>query len=180
MENIKKLVENGAKVNMKNLYGDSPLTISCEKENIESIKYLIEKRANTNICNSTGSSLLNILCKNNSINSLKIINYLVVEMGVDINSIDENNINPLLTLCYFNNEELLNDIIKNHKENININIQNIYKDTPLIISGYFNHGKIIENLEKEGANIALTNKYGETLNTIAKNIKLKIKKLSNI
>jgi len=180
-EKIKKLIKSGVDVNMKNEYGDTPLTILCEKMDLESVKVLINNREkiNANVNNSSVDSALNILCKKYDKNSLSIINYLV-ENGADINYSDENGITPLLTTCYFNNTTTLLHLIDFEK--LDINKKNNYEDSPLIVSTYFNNKKIMEILINENANIHLKNKDGDTFQTILKKLKKRkvvLKELNN-
>jgi len=183
-QKIKQLIENGANLNMKNEYRDSPLTILCEKVNSESleiIKNLVEKGIDINASSSTGSSALNILCRKNSEYSFPIIDYLI-KKGADIINRDENGMIPLLTACYFNNETLLLHLIKTHK--VDVNIYNNNKDSPLIISSYFNNEKIIKDLIDNNANLHFINKDGDTFRNISKKYKNKkidilLKKINN-
>jgi len=142
IEDVTNLIKKGANVNMKNKYGDTPLTIACENKNLEIIKYLVEKKAKINISNSTGNSLLNILCKIKDDNSLGIIDYVeyLINNGADMDYKDENNITPLFTACYFNKLSILKHLIETYKTDINV--QNNDHDSLLIISGYFNSRNI--------------------------------------
>ena len=170
---IKRLIKNGADVNMKNEYGDTSLTILCEKMNLDSLKLievLIKNGAKINVNNSTGSSALNILCKKCDENSLSLIDCLI-KNGADINYKDENGITPLLMTCYFNNISTFSHLIK--MERTDINIKNNYEDSPLMISSYFNNKRIIKGLINKNANIYLKNIDGDTYQTIITKLKKK-------
>ncbi|ORY49280.1 hypothetical protein LY90DRAFT_457116, partial [Neocallimastix californiae] len=149
IKEIRQLLKNNIDVNIKNEYGDSPLTIACEKRNFEIIKYLIKKGAKINVTNSTGSSPLNILCKEKSKDileiTLEIIDYLL-KKGAEINYKDENGLTPLLIACYFNNKKVLKMLLSFNEADINI--KNNYGDSPFMVSDYFCDKKIIKYLEE--------------------------------
>ena len=149
---------------MKDENGDTSLTISCEKGNLNVIKLLINRGAKTDICNSTGNSPLNIICKKESEKSLKIINYLIKHVNMNIK--DKNGNTALLIACYFRNNKIIEKLLE--KNETKINIQNVFDDTPLIISSYFKNGDIKKELKKKGADIDLKNKYGKDYKNISK------------
>jgi len=166
-EEIKKLIDDGADVNMVDENGDTPLTISCEKRDLKIIKYLIEKGAETNISNSTGNSPLNLVCRDESESSLEILDYLIENKKTDINFKDKNGNSALLVASYFRNNKVISKLIK--KVEMKVNIQNVYGDTPLIICPYFKNEKIVSELVKKKADMNIKNKYGENYVSVKSN-----------
>ncbi len=57
---LKKLIESGADINLKNIHNNTPLHIACSKNMIEICKILIESKADINATNANGDSPLDI------------------------------------------------------------------------------------------------------------------------
>ena len=109
---------------------------------------------------------MNLVCKTESEKSLEIINYLIKNTKIDINSKDKNGNTPLLMACYFRNNEIILKLLENGADP---NKQNIFGNTPLIISYYFKNEKVIQELIKKGADKSIQNKYGNNYLSIAQN-----------
>ncbi len=76
---------------------------------------------------------------------------------------NKNNFNPLLFKLIANNQkDKLNLVLKNNKENLDINIQDKDGDTPLHIAVFLCNLDIIKILINYGASIKIKDKWGQT------------------
>lgn len=189
-----------ANINIKNNKGETALILACMNKNELLVKYLMEYGDNTYFYEDNGLSplfndkyaisnkkiellkyLIKIICKikfqdkfQNSIDILAYIN----RKGFNICCEYENKITSLHIACYFNNDIIVSFLIQN---NLNIDSQNIYGNSPVTIACYFNNFSIIQSLVEKKANIYLENNNGEMPLTIAEKIgNKKIKKYLNI
>lgn len=64
LEDCKKLLKDGAKVNATSKSGKSPLYIACSKGYIDIMRYLLEQGADPNIATKVGKTALHAACKN--------------------------------------------------------------------------------------------------------------------
>lgn len=74
---LRKLIESGADVNIKNNYKNTPLHIACSKNLVEICEILIESRASLNCINGNGDTPLDIATHWNHYH----IKFLLIENG---------------------------------------------------------------------------------------------------
>ncbi|XP_065836858.1 serine/threonine-protein phosphatase 6 regulatory ankyrin repeat subunit B-like [Oscarella lobularis] len=103
---VKWLVEHNADINNSDMFEDiTPFLLACGSSIDRSLKahYLCEKGADCGASDWDGESALfyavrQSQCKDDMKDFLQ---YLVIEKGNDINSVNENGMTPLLYACYF-------------------------------------------------------------------------------
>jgi ankyrin repeat protein/uncharacterized caspase-like protein len=88
---VNYLLDQGADVNHKNLWGENPIYSSIRMNNIEIIKTLIKNGGNVNAKNNHGESPLHIAV---SIGNIEVIDYLIAQ-GADPNAKDSVKSTPL-------------------------------------------------------------------------------------
>ncbi|XP_046637442.1 putative ankyrin repeat protein RF_0381 [Daphnia pulicaria] len=140
VEEIEKLIQEGADVNAKDEKGLTPLLRLAQSEKIsenliEIFSLLIKLGANVNSLDSNGENVLFLWCKNREQHQnksfLAIIN-LFVENGIDINCKNIYGNNALTILCIFYKNDNLIDITQLFIENgIDVNCKAIYGDNVL-------------------------------------------------
>jgi len=80
---IQYLMEHGADINFKNIYGDTPLMVACKNNNNKMlIEYLVEHEADINKGNNNGATPLFTSCFNGHENMVKYL----VEHGANCKS----------------------------------------------------------------------------------------------
>lgn len=175
---IKVLIEAGARVNVYNKNGVTPLYFMCTKiypsnttENI--IKLLLEAGAYVNIyVHGYNDNPLMRICQNQNLvlspNTISIIE-LLIKAGIDVNFRNYQGQTILWYLCDYDslkNEEIIKEIIKILIDSkIDLNITDKYGMTILMrfcTFCDFRHNNIIKLLIENGANTNICNEYGMT------------------
>ncbi|ORY20255.1 ankyrin [Neocallimastix californiae] len=136
IEEVKNLITRGAKTNISNSTGNSPLNILCKLKSdnsLEIIEYLIENGADINYKDKNDMSLILTACY---FNKLSIIKYLITNNKADINTKNNNNDTLLIISVYFNNEKIIKYLIENkadfHLKNKNgYNVRTIVRNLKL-------------------------------------------------
>jgi len=144
---VKILVENGAKLNLKNIHGYTALIRACINNHPEVIKYLIYNDADVNICDNDGDSPLILASK---LGNEEIIRMLINKKA-NIHHLNKKNQNCLLVSSFYyymtyafflillgvdpeikDNYYKKNsyDLVANHRDQININ--SFHEDRPRI------------------------------------------------
>ena len=179
------LIKNGADVNQKDLFANTPLLISVKtsKPDINTIKLLLENGADPNLVNARNESPLLV------INDIDIVK-LLIKYEADVNAQDDNGSTPLF---YAENAKIAQILIKNGADiniknkfdkpllfhaiykkreaivkllienGVDVNLQDKHGYTPLSGAVNLENLEIIKLLIKEGANVNFKDKYGQTL-----------------
>lgn len=119
LEIIEYLVENGAKIDVKN--SESPLIFACMNNNYDIVKYLLEAGANINATEfksllSHAKNALFFACDNNNLKMVK----LLIKYKINMNfKFEYKVLHPLHIACVYNNYKIVKLLIQN-----NINLYN--------------------------------------------------------
>ena len=135
-------------VEMRNKNGVSPLAAACHINNIEMVKNLLENGANPDSVSKLGGSpLLNAIGSG----SLEIVKELMkANADFNIKDIDNNTVFHVLPLC--KNNELIDYVVENIKSKVDVNSENIFGTTPILLMSLVAHKKGLEFLLDNGAN----------------------------
>ncbi|KAL6631929.1 ankyrin [Neocallimastix sp. 'constans'] len=156
IDEVKKLINKGMKINKRNRYGDTPLIIACKKNNIELVKCLLKsKKIKIDKKSIYGISPLMVACyfKNKS-----LVDCLITQNAkVDISD-NKNNL-PLHIGCYLGHIEIIQSLMEKNKTLSNK--INSYKDTPLTTTYKLNDNNKLVNI--------LLGKLSENDNSYSKN-----------
>jgi len=141
IDEVKKLINKGMKINKRNRYGDTPLIIACKKNNIELVKCLLKsKKIKIDKKSIYGISPLMVACyfKNKS-----LVDCLITQNAkVDISD-NKNNL-PLHIGCYLGHIEIIQSLMEKNKTLSNK--INSYKDTPLTTTYKLNDNNKLVNI----------------------------------
>jgi len=137
IQEIKKLIKEGADINAQDSCGETPLVKACN-DNIHVLaKLLIEEGADVNYrdknCNTP---LLWACCCRNKIEIVK----LLLEKGADVNASDNYGNTPLLWACYRGDQALVELLVK---EGADVRAKDSSGNTPLIIARKKKHRGLI-------------------------------------
>ena len=153
---VKILVEKGAKLNIINQKGYSPLSIACRYNNIYIINFLFEKGCDINLKNLYKETCLNIAVQFQNIDIIKIL----LKNGADVNNFDFLGLTPLHIACNFDSCNIIK-ILLNYGANPNIQTEK-FKNNALNICCLLKNIKFVKILLKFGVNINNQNTYGDT------------------
>lgn len=170
---ITLLIKYGAKINISNMLGQSPLMYACMSGNKEMVRFLISCGADVNQRDITGATpLLRTIIKE-KIKSL-VDNYkldtevdivkILLESGADIDVRDIFGANAVIDACIENKDKILRLLLKagaNPNSKIIPNKLNRYNNsTAIIVACMEGHKEIVETLIKAGADVNATDKFG--------------------
>lgn len=126
------LIHMGAKVNVANADGETPLMFAIdykeEYEGIGLVSTLIENGADVNAISKNGNTPLSIACYNGDDKVVKLL--LEKKASVNVGAKNKNEI-PILNACYSGNYECVNLLLKYGAD---INVKDSYGSTALIMS----------------------------------------------
>jgi len=131
--------ENKINMNVKDINGNTPLTLSYELKRLDIFNYLV-KFLDVNQTDSEGKSVLFYAIDKNDIENVKKL----INIGANINLKDNSNNSIIDNAINVGNVEILNLLLQ--KNNIALNIVNSNNETPII--SLLNSNKFKEN-EKE-------------------------------
>ena len=161
IDEVKKLVEEGADVNMKGREGRTPMRWAVDAGHKEIVELLIRNGANVNVPDDYGAMLLYITGtkpKAETAKYLEIAGILIVN-GADVNA-NKNRANrtPLHACARYGREEIAELLIANGAI---VDAKDIHGKTPLLLAASV-HKEVSELLVKSGADIAAKDKDGQT------------------
>ncbi len=142
---VKRLIEDGADVNTKDIGGDTPLRIAAAKGHEEVVNLLIEKGAT--IANLHIASYMGNLEKAEAF----------INDGADINSTDGHGYAPLHYAAQNGQKEAAELLIA---KGANVNVKNWSGETPLYIAASKGHKEVAELLIAKGADVDSKNNSG--------------------
>lgn len=169
------LIKKGASVDAKNSQGSwSPLTIvsdTYKPNKVEMIKLLIKHGANVNLKNSDGKTpLLNLLGygytnePGKKEKEMELVDYrsfrVLIENGADIFTEDSEKRNALSLASMGDNTLIARYVINERK--LDINKQDSYGQTPLVLACEYNSTETAQLLIKSGADKNIKDSSGKT------------------
>ncbi|KAJ5067021.1 ankyrin repeat ph and sec7 domain containing protein secg-related [Anaeramoeba ignava] len=147
IKNIKKLIENGIDVNLKDENEETPLHFACKntnKNSLQIIKLLIEKGADINAKTQTYKQTpLHLICQNKNVNIFEIVKFLI-EKGADINAKNFFEETPLHLICQNKNANVFEIAKFLIEKGADINARNKNEDTYLHIACQFQNENLFE------------------------------------
>jgi ankyrin repeat protein len=152
---LKIFIDNGADVNVKNIYGFTPLIQACLQRDLEIVLKLIQTGVDINMKSDSGLNSLMTA----SINGNEDIVKTLIDKHADVYTINDFGYTPLMFAVENNNEKVV-ELLLPFSENINE--QNDDKYTALMFACINKNKNIIKMLLNSGVNPDLKNKYGET------------------
>jgi serine/threonine protein kinase len=155
VEEVKKLLKEGAYVNAKNEFGSTPLHLAAISGHIEVVKLLIEHGAYVNAKNEFGSTPLYYATKNGHIEVVK----LLIENEADVNAEGDDGSTPLHIAARNGHIEIVKLLIEN---GANVNAKDKYGWTPLHEAAFYGHIEVARLLLEHGAEPNIKNNEGKT------------------
>ncbi len=173
LNSLKDLVENGAEINLQNIFSSTPLIYACqsirrdsnlEEKNflLEVVKYLVEKGADINIQDQWGNTALIYASERGH---LEVVKYLV-EKGADINHQNEWNRIALMWASQWGHLDIVKYLVQKGSD-INHQDEDGYTALFLLINNALNDSlidilNIVKYLVEKGADINLQTNNGST------------------
>lgn len=187
---VKKLLENGANLDVKNNSGETPLNTAIRFGSESVALFLVNSGADVNIVVPDGSSVLSKAASRKNLELVK----LIVEKGASVSQLDGRGETPLFTAAESGSEEIFHFLLgelKSSKHNdvsdnsplfsavkrgsykitealinsgYNPNTSLPNGITPILIAAYQGHEELVKRLINLGANPhVIVGKYGNTL-----------------
>jgi hypothetical protein len=112
IDDVKRAVKDGADVNCKNEFGETPLHLASENGITGVVRFLIENRANVNAKDRMGRTPLRAAFHDSSSNAAVnfLVNFLVRE-GADVNTKDNEDLTPLHAACQNGSKEAVHLLV---------------------------------------------------------------------
>jgi ankyrin repeat protein len=196
------LLARGANVNHEGKYGDTPMVMAAASGNVETAKALLEHRAEINTKTKSGqtplmravlngrSDMVQFLLKNGADAKAKDNDGKTALSSIGGRCISADAAKALIDGASYDkagiHEALLNTVTGPHDtasctalvkffvdSGINVNHQNDYRNTALILASMWGHTEAVRYLLSKGADVTIKNKAGETALDVAKNREIK-------
>ncbi|XP_022238237.1 ankyrin repeat domain-containing protein 16-like isoform X2 [Limulus polyphemus] len=133
----------------------TPLMLACTKNNLNVIRALVEGGANLLLRNKDGWNSFHIACREGNSD---IINYLVEQTSLQLDTVSKNGRTPLHTAALHGHLKIV-DIILNREHNL-LDRQDSCGSTPLMDASRGGYIDIVDILIKHGANISYQDALG--------------------
>lgn len=105
---IELLLKNGAKVDVQDMWGKTPLAYLVKKASVKTIKLLLDSKADVNLEDDEGETpLFPAVCRED----MEIVR-LLVDQGADVNQSTEDGKTPLHKACLRNNLEIIKYLLR--------------------------------------------------------------------
>ena len=153
LEAVKYLVEKGADINVKDMWGETSLHYACRKGHLEVVKYLVEKGEGIHAKNKYGNIPLYLACQHGH---LEVVKYLV-EKGADVNAKNKYGNTPLHYACREGHLEVVKYLLKKRAD---VNAAEKDGIIPLHWACEKGHLEVVEYLLEKGADMNAKNKDG--------------------
>jgi len=156
LEEIEKLVENGADVNAKKHNGDTPLHLAAIYGYLEVVKYLVKKKADVNAKGNCGDTPLHFAAMNGHLNVVKFL----VEKKADVNAKDNCGYTPLHFAAVNGHLNMVTYLVLNGAD---VNAKDNCGDAPLRFAAeYGGHLEVVKFLVKKEADVNAKDHNGKT------------------
>ena len=147
---VKKKIESGADVNIKDNDGNSPLILASSEGCIEIVKLLIDHGVGVDVKNNNGDTSLYWAAEKGHSEIVK----LLLEHGADVNAKNKDRSTPLhWASCNWRRAEIVKLLIDRGAD---VNAKDNNGSTPL----FYGSSEIIELLLEHGADVNAKNNYG--------------------
>lgn len=156
LEIVKYLVEKGANINAKGIYGQTALHLAVSSGEIEKVKYLIEKGANINAKDKYGQNVLHSTSTHSEVN---IIKYLLAK-GMDVDAKDSSGQTTLHKAALHGNINVIQFFIDNGAD---INTRSQSGDTILFNPVIIGNLEVVKYLVDKGVDINAKGVFGTVL-----------------
>jgi ankyrin repeat protein len=153
---VKELINYGADISVKGMYGRRAIHYAIEKNNIEILKLLLEKGEDIEIKDNNGKTAIFYAIKNKNIS---IIEFLL-EKGSNIFTKDKSGKIPLHYASEINNIEILNLLLEKGSD---ISAKDKSGRIPLHYASQINNIEILNLLLEKGSDISTKDKSGKTV-----------------
>ena len=181
LKKIKEIFNKSVHLNIKNIFGRTPLLIAIENNYIDLINYFISEGANIMERDNDGNNGIMITCRFNHYNLLKyLLSLNLINLNVVLEAVDNNNMTALLISSQEGHLEIIKYLIED--KNVSLNALNNRQENCLSIAVANNNLKVVryliqlnidlENkniLEQTPLNIACVNGNLEIVNLLLKN-----------
>ena len=130
LEIVKELIENGAKINEKDMNGKTALSMAAYNGEDQIVKYLIQNGANVNGKFKNGDTILMWAASNGKIDIIKEL----ISYGANINEKDMDGYTALFRAISTGNEKVVKLMVDIEGVDVNANFRN--GDTALMWAAY--------------------------------------------
>ena len=148
---VRYLVEHGAKINIQDEWGRSPLHEHAQRKNLETIKYLVSSGADIHCRAKDGSSVIHWAANHGRIQNVDFF----LKLGLDINDRDNDGKTPLHYACDIHRHDLrkiMKEMIRYLVEHgSDVNLRDKEGRTPLDYAQYSEDDEIAKYLKAHGA-----------------------------
>nr|prf alpha latrotoxin [Latrodectus tredecimguttatus] len=142
---------------------DTPLCYASENGHFTVVQYLVSNGAKVNHdCGNGMTAIDKAITKNH----LQVVQFLAAN-GVDFRRKNSRGTTPFLTAVAENALDIAEYLIREKRQDININEQNVDKDTALHLAVYYKNLQMIKLLIKYGIDVTIRNAYDKTALDIA-------------
>lgn len=136
----RKLILNGARLDLKDKYGQTPLILSCREGNLDIVDEIIKRDSSLLIdsCDMDGRSALYFAVRSGS----KEVAQALIAKGVKCDLQDTNGQTPLMLACEMGRIDLVNELIAKS----NVNLRDKSGHTALFYAAKSRNPEVIEKL----------------------------------
>jgi ankyrin repeat protein len=139
----------------QNVYGNRPLHVCIENDNLEFFSFLLESKADTSLFNSEGKSALHIAAEEGRLEFASAL----VAAGADVNLKSAEGNTPLHAASYRAQVAVVELLVNSTAD---VNAQNSDKDTPLHFASWRGSAEIVSLLAEKKANVSVAGKDGKS------------------
>ena len=169
---VNAIIENGCNINLRNKEGMTALMYASMNGDEKVVERLCELNAKLEVKGITSKYTKTALLFAAENGHKKVVEILL-KYGANINVICDNDQSNILMLCVNNNHiDLIKYLLTYNKENggnlININQQNNFGNTSLMIAAYNGNEYVVQLLMNYGADINIKNDANDTAYSIAR------------
>jgi ankyrin repeat protein len=151
---VSELVKDGADVNEKDSFNDTPLNIAVHNGQFEIVRILVDNWADLNTTNNAGNHSLNTALNRDQIEIAKFL----IEKGVEVNAVRRIETAPLLIAAEKGQVGIVKLLIE---KGVNINkISNLMAGSPLFVAVHYGQIEVIKLLIQNHVKLESTEYFG--------------------
>ena len=159
---MKHLIQNGAKINIRDGYGQTSLHIAAQYGHNDIAEFLIQNKAQANVRNKENCTPLHLAAKYGHI---YVVKYLI-QNKAKVNLRNKENCTPLHLAAHYGNIDIVEFLTQNKAR---VNARDEYGQTSLHIAAQYGHNDIVEFLTQNKAQASSSNKENSTPLNLAAN-----------